>query len=278
MQDIEMIFGLFQKYSNIVYYFFTPFIILLVIFYYKHRAKSAFSIIHRILIFIIGKDRVNNDKESLINDIIEIEKFNFYYKTNALSLRHKQEFESWVRKYELDYRLLSKLKENFDIEQLNILNIPSKIKLLITIIGFSITFICFLSFLPILINLSIGNFALLEFKDSGEIYWVSHDEARKFSYSDIFYISNNHKNEITPYNCEENKIEISIHSNNLKTLCGLFFNKEDKEFLDKILREQHIFFRYFMFILTIALYLFINYIFRLANTRDAYNMIKRKVK
>ncbi|WP_277870330.1 DUF6216 family protein [Actinobacillus lignieresii] len=48
--------------------------------YYKCRAKSAFSITHRLLIFIIGKDKTNNEKGSLINDIIEIEKFNFYYK------------------------------------------------------------------------------------------------------------------------------------------------------------------------------------------------------
>ncbi|QPB42545.1 DUF6216 family protein [Rodentibacter haemolyticus] len=278
MQDIETIFSFYQKYSDTIYYIFILIIILFIIFYYKYRAKSAFSIIHRLLIFIIGKDKSNNDKNSLINDIMEIEKFNFYYKTNAVSLRQIQKFEKWVRKYELDYRLLSKLKGEFDIEELNVRNVPSKKKLLSIIIVFSITFLCFLSCLPILINLSIGNSALLEFKDSGETYWVSNYEARKFSYSDIFYTSKNHNNEITHRYCEENKKEINISENNLEVICSMFVNKEDKEFLDKILKDQHIFFRYFIFILTIALYIFINYMFRLANILDAYNMIKRKVK
>ncbi|MDG4953647.1 DUF6216 family protein [Actinobacillus equuli] len=278
MQDIEMIFGFFQKYSNIVYYTLTPIIILLIILYYKCRAKSAFSIIHRLLIFIIGKDKTNNEKGSLINDIIEIEKFNFYYKTNATSLKHKQEFEKWIRKYELDYRLLSKLKGEFDIETLSVRNVPSKRKLLSTIAGFIIAFICFLALLPILINLSIGNYALLEFTDSGETYWISHDKVRKFSYSDIFYTPSNQENEITAYHCEEGKIRIKIPQNNLETICSLFTNKEEQDFLEKKLREQHIFFRYLMFILTMALYIFINYLFNLANARDAYNMIKRKVK
>ncbi|WGE53659.1 DUF6216 family protein [Actinobacillus equuli] len=278
MQDIEMIFGFFQKYSNIVYYILTPIIILLIILYYKCRAKSAFSITHRLLIFIIGKDKTNNEKGSLINDIIEIEKFNFYYKTNATSLKHKQEFEKWIRKYELDYRLLSKLKGEFDIETLSVRNVPGKRKLLSTIAGFIISFICFLALLPILINLSIGNYALLEFTDSRETYWISHDKARKFSYSDIFYTPSNQENEITAYHCEEGKIKFKIHPNNLETICSLFTSKEEQDFLDKKLREQHIFFRYLMFILTMALYIFINYLFNLANARDAYNMIKRKVK
>lgn len=278
MQDIEIIFGFFQKYSSVLYYIFTPAMILLIVMYYKFRAKSAFSITHRLLIFIIGKEKTNNDKNSLINDIIEIEKFNFYYKTNALSLRHKQEFERWVRKYELDYRLLSKLKEGFDIEKLSVRNVPSIRKLLGVIICFFIIFICFLSFLPILINLSIGNSALLEFKNNGEIYWVSHHEARKFSYSDIFYTTKNRSNEITFRYCEENKEEINISKNNLNVICSVFVNEEDKVFLDEIIKEQHIFFRYLIFILTVALYVFINYIFRLTNARDAYNMIRRKVK
>lgn len=126
MQDIETIFSFYQKYSDTIYYIFILIIILFIIFYYKYRAKSAFSIIHRLLIFIIGKDKSNNDKNSLINDIMEIEKFNFYYKTNAVSLRQIQKFEKWVRKYELDYRLLSKLKGEFDIEELNVRNVPSK--------------------------------------------------------------------------------------------------------------------------------------------------------
>lgn len=279
MQNIEMTFALFQKYSNIIYYILTPIIILLIILYYKSRAKSAFSIIHRLLIFITGKDK-NNNKNSLINDIIEIEEFNFYYKTNAISLRHKQEFEKWVRKYELDYRLLSKLQGAFDIETLSVRNVPSKEKLLSTIIVFIIVFICFLAILPILINLSIGNYALLEFKSSSKTYWVSHDKVREFSYSEIFYTPGNKKDEITVYNCKEGKIEITspIPKDDLKTICNLFISKEDQNFLASLLREQHIFFRYFISILIMVLYIFINYLFNLANTRDAYNMIKRKVK
>ncbi|WP_336214337.1 DUF6216 family protein [Mannheimia granulomatis] len=85
---------------------------------------------------------------------------------------------------------------------------------------------------------------------------------------------------MTVYSCKEDKIEITskIPKDDLKTICNLFISKEDQNFLANLLREQHIFFRYFISILTMVLYIFINYLFNLANARDAYNMIKRKVK
>ncbi|XHC66405.1 DUF6216 family protein [Escherichia coli] len=49
-----------------------------------------------------------------------MERFNFHYNTNATSKRQIVRFEEWVSKYELDFRLISKLKRYFDIDTLRV--------------------------------------------------------------------------------------------------------------------------------------------------------------
>ena len=72
---------------------------------------------YRFIIFFFGKNRLSS---SLINDIVEIEIFNFLYKKDAVSLRQKDRFEKWVNDYELDFRLLTKVGRKLDIETLKL--------------------------------------------------------------------------------------------------------------------------------------------------------------
>ncbi|HDW1085887.1 TPA: hypothetical protein RK143_002803, partial [Citrobacter koseri] len=103
--------------------FLIVFLVILIssLLYIKKRSGSGFSIANRFFIFWIGsKDKSESE---LIDEIIDIEKFNFQYNTRAVSKRQKINFETWIKKYELDFRMISKLKSNFDIEKLKIAKI-----------------------------------------------------------------------------------------------------------------------------------------------------------
>ena len=90
---------------------------LLGVFFFGVRASSLLSVFYRFIIFFFGKNRLSS---SLINDIVEIEIFNFLYKKDAVSLRQKDRFEKWVNDYELDFRLLTKVGRKLDIETLKL--------------------------------------------------------------------------------------------------------------------------------------------------------------
>ncbi|EHS7909566.1 hypothetical protein KWJ70_004417, partial [Salmonella enterica subsp. enterica] len=86
-------------------------IILVILFYlhFRNKSKSGFSISNKWYMILIGykKDKKTEKKRDLIDDIIDIEKFNFHYNTNATSKRQIERFEEWVNKYELDFKLIS---------------------------------------------------------------------------------------------------------------------------------------------------------------------------
>ncbi|EMC8781282.1 DUF6216 family protein [Providencia rettgeri] len=68
------------------------------------KVKSGSSISDRFFRFWTGHNiESNND---LLSDIKEVEKFNYDYNMNAISKRKKYNFESWVKKYELGFKII----------------------------------------------------------------------------------------------------------------------------------------------------------------------------
>nr|WP_142924946.1 DUF6216 family protein [Klebsiella pneumoniae] len=70
-------------------------IIFLIILYIKKRSGSGFSIANRFFIFWLGGK--GKGEYELIDEIIDIEKFNFQYNTRAVSKRQKTNFEAWIK-------------------------------------------------------------------------------------------------------------------------------------------------------------------------------------
>ena len=102
--------------EHIKFIIFLLFIVLGGIYFYL-RTDSLFSIFYRLIILFLGKPRTNTD---LINDIVEIEKFNFLYNKNAVSIRQKSRFEKWIFDYELDFKLITKVGKQLDIDNLKL--------------------------------------------------------------------------------------------------------------------------------------------------------------
>ncbi|HHQ6578270.1 TPA: DUF6216 family protein [Serratia fonticola] len=91
---------------------------ILSLYYIKRKAKSGFSIVNKFWAFWLGYKKEN--KHDFINEIIEVEKFNYHYNTDAVSLKQKKKFEDWIKKYELNFRIIAKLKRNLIIDTLKI--------------------------------------------------------------------------------------------------------------------------------------------------------------
>jgi hypothetical protein len=101
--------------ENIEIITFAGIVFFCVVFWF--RTSSFFSLFYRGVIFFFGN---RGAESSLMNDIVEIEIFNFLYRKDAISLRQKDKFEEWVRNNELDFRLLTKVGRKFDIETLKL--------------------------------------------------------------------------------------------------------------------------------------------------------------
>ncbi|WP_034949036.1 DUF6216 family protein [Erwinia oleae] len=161
--------------DNKLLLFIVVFIITVASLYYiKHKAKSGFSISDRFWIFWTGHKR--KEGSDLIDDIIEIEKFNYHYNTNAVSKREKVQFENWVRKYELDFKLLSKLKGYFSIDILKV----KKVKTRWSLAAFLLIFVPFFLLWGSLM-VALKPAGLIKMKETSW-FWLNKNEAAEYNY------------------------------------------------------------------------------------------------
>ncbi|MEM8094100.1 DUF6216 family protein, partial [Morganella morganii] len=105
--------------------------------------------------------------------MLEIEEFNYYYNTSKVSKRQKKKFQHWVRKFELDFKLISKLKRNLCIERLKIKKIN---KILFFALPVEIAFLLTLVFIPVL-NIAVKPAGLVSINNS-EWFLINKDGAR----------------------------------------------------------------------------------------------------
>ncbi|HFF3754350.1 TPA: DUF6216 family protein [Escherichia coli] len=272
---MNTLFDIFTSYTsrlinNELIYSIALILIILGAFYYiRWKAKSGFSISNKLFIFLIGYKKKN--KNDLIDDIIDIEKFNFHYNTNATSKRQIARFEEWVRKYELDFRLISKLKRHFNIDTLKVKKIK---KLHLTSV-----FICiFIALFTTLQTFTIAiKPALLVKMDTTGWFWINKDNAIEFSFFD--------KAEkpwvINKKICssgEDNLKILSFNKEEIKVICKAFIDADDINYINKNIKEQQIFFYLVSVILIISALLCFKYLMSLTNTYDSRTMIYLKIK
>ncbi|ENU7855563.1 DUF6216 family protein [Escherichia coli] len=221
-------------------------IILVISFYlyFRNKSKSGFSISNKLYMILIGytKDKKNEKKRDLIDDIIDIERFNFHYNTNATSKRQIARFEEWVSKYELDFRLISKLKRYFDIDTLRVKKINK----------FYLTGVFILLFIPLLATVQSFTIAikpaLLAKMNTTGWFWINNDNATKFSFfdkaKDPWVIDTkicSSKEDNSTKILLDNKIS-SFNKKEIKAICKAFIDKDDIEYINKSIKEQQSFF------------------------------------
>ena len=240
--------------------------ILLCFLYVRQKSKSGFSIANRVLLFLFGKHR--GDKGGLIDEIIEVEKFNFYFNTNAVSKRQKDNFEKWVKKYELDFRILSKLKRNLDIDILKV----KKINKIFCLSLFLFLFIILLLFIQSL-TIATRSYFLVNVNKTGW-FWMGPHNATEFSYLDL----KNNPWVIDEKLCEKKSdIKIDFSKDTVDVICSSFGKKKDVDYIREEVSQQKKVFWIFSGIDVLLFLIFFKYTISMTLTYDARAMIYYKI-
>lgn len=241
-------------------------------FYIKRKAKSGFSISNKLFIFLIGYRKKNNN--DLIDEIIDIEKFNFHYNTNAVSKRQINRFELWIRTYELDFRLISKLKGLLNIESLKIKKVNN---LYFTLVFVSI-FVPFFTLFPA-INVALTPAFLIKLENTGW-FWINKNQATEYVFTDkkkpwvINTTTCTANNSTTP---TKNIIKL-IDEKTFNLICKSFSNKEDQRYIERKIKEQQLFFYIVSIALILLVFILSKYLMTLFSAYEARKMILLKIK
>ncbi|HGE6932525.1 TPA: DUF6216 family protein [Enterobacter cloacae] len=256
-------------------YVFSGIIILSVIaffFYIKRKAKSGFSISNKIFIFLIGYNKKSNNE--LIDDIIDIEKFNFHYNTNAVSKRQISKFETWIRTHELDFRLISKLKGLLNIENLKIKKI-SKLYFSMFFIG---VFVPFVTLFPA-VHVALTPAFLIKLENTGW-FWINKHQATEYVFA-----NKSKPWTINTTTCTENKSNTPpkniiklMDEKTFNLICKSFSNEEDQKYIERKIKEQQLFFSIVSIALTLLLFILFKHLMTLISAYEARKMVLLKIK
>ena len=247
-------------------------IILILLCYFIKRTGSSFSLLHKTS-FLILKNFKKTLINDLINEILEIERFNFLYHKNAISLEQKNKFENWIRKYSLDFRLITKVGKLLDMESLK-LKIHKK-EYAVSIIIFLLFSLITLASSPILISLINKDSVLLKFENSSW-FWINQYEAKQYKFLD------QEKNiwVITPETCQKNIVisEDILSQEYQKIICNAFTDQDDIRYISKSIKNQ----KYSSIFLTTLLLIIISFSYKemskLDNNFKCRKMIFQKIK
>jgi hypothetical protein len=240
------------------------------LFYFKCKARSGFSVANRILVLCMGSRKKNR---SFFDDVMEIERFNFLYNTNALSISQIEKFESWIKKYELDFRVIPKLRKCFDIEKLKIKKFKS-----LTCVTLSVfSALLFLAVLGLSV-VAIKPSALIKITNEDSNigwFWLNRHEAMEYN----FWAHQENAWVITPKTCEI--MEKPFREFNEKAydmICESFKNKSSEKYISTVVKQQRWgfgFFSIFFLLITIAV---LRDVLSLLMAVDARMMLLRKIK
>ena len=237
------------------------------------RTGSSFSLLHKIS-FLILKNFKKTKCDDFINEILDIERFNFLYNKNAISLEQKNKFENWIRKYSLDFRLITKVGKLLDMESLKLKRYKKK-HVLSIILLFSLSSLITLVSSPILISLINKDSVLLKFENSSW-FWINQYEAKQYKFLD------QEKNiwVITPETCQKNVIisEDILSQEYQKIICNAFTDQDDIRYISKSIKNQ----KYSSIFLTILLLVIILFSYKEMSKLDSNfkcrKMIFQKIK
>lgn len=137
------------------------------------------------------------------------------------------------RTYELDFRLISKLKKHFGIEKIKV----KKINKLYFCIIFVSTFIP-LFMIPQTLIMAFTPSLLVNTKPTGW-FWINNNDATEFS----FLNTNKNPRVSNQEMCKNgDMITEPTDKNSVKTICNSFTNKEDIEYINENIKSQLQFF------------------------------------
>ncbi|MGM0938628.1 MAG: DUF6216 family protein [Pseudomonadota bacterium] len=148
----------------------------------SRRIGSVYSIYHRFWYFIFGTGQFNNSKiKDLVDDRIDIERFNMIFNIRAVTIEQIIRFKSWIDINEIDVAKITRASKYFDIQKLTIKPIKKY-----EIIFFLAIFVSMYYVLLMSVSLYFKNSVIYKFNESGYNILLSEKKAEPFFYFPMF--------------------------------------------------------------------------------------------
>ena len=240
-------------------------VLILTLYYFKRKASSGFSLAYRFHKFLFGTGLQN--KKDLIHEINSIEQFNFFFNTRAISISQKKSFEKWIKKYELDFKIIGKLKNNLNMDNLKITK-------------YSWRYLTILLAIILLIFTSSFGSAIVAIKPAGLIninntgwFWFNEQGAEEYDFfgkGDWGF---------TPKDCENQKsIRSTLPSKTVEVICNSFNKEKDKIYISKLIKKQRWFFGGLTFLIGVILYSMFRHAVVVLVTYEVRRMVFAKIR
>ncbi|MEG3135666.1 DUF6216 family protein [Rouxiella sp. T17] len=229
--DFESLIGYVGKFDVLINTITTIIIVSFLAFYFYKRSGSSYSIINRIWsIFFSHKEFHNHSLKTNLLDRLDIDKYNALFNVKAINIKQIHAFNDWLEKYNINVKLISKIKGWFDIQELQTISPNNKE-----------TAFLFASILPVLLvgvfSLAIGTSDQAIVKTDSDNVWIAISPKHikpLFSHEVI-----------TPSLCDKPNLDYSYYQKNtgltpasLKILCNSFTDSEDQSSIARIIHSQ----------------------------------------
>lgn len=172
-----------------------------------------------------------------------------------------------VKKYELDFKVISKLKFCFSIKYL-------KIKKIHILIPFSIFFLLIIIVFVFSTStiIAVKPAGLVKLDDTGWFWFNSH-EAVEYN----FFKNDINDWHITKEQCDKGEFSVSFSKGVIDSICDAFSDKVFIDYIDNLIKKQRWFFGFISaFLSLVSLYLF-SKIITILISYDARKMIYLKI-
>ncbi|OCG63484.1 DUF6216 family protein [Gilliamella sp. GillExp13] len=253
-------------------------IVILLVIYLSLKWKIVIFLKDRLWGILLGKKNsefFNEQWKEFHNNNIDIAHFNALYHVSANTERQIEKYLKWLKRNGISAIQVIKIKSLFDINKLSFKKIRSG-KLSALIIGdlalFFIALFC--------LNFVVTSAALIKVGENSPWFWVSDSYARSSQISLIPFTNTNW--DLTPsmcntkeFNAEKWSTEMNLPKTLARNICEHFANKESKDKISNIVKEQKIFFGFnCVLILVYFLYIF-TFLSQVFYVRDLRLQIKR---
>ena len=263
--------------TSIVKYIEIGIIISLVI-YLALKWKIIIFLKDRLWGILLGKKNsefFNKEWKEFHNSNIDIAHFNALYHISANTERQINKYLKWLKRNRISAIQMMKIKSRFDIEKLSFKKIRF-VELLSFIFGDFILFIIVL----VCLNFVFTSAALIKVGENSPWFWISDSYAKSSQFSLLPFTNTDWI--LTPsmcntkeFNAEKWSTEMNLPLTLARDICKYFSNKESKDKITNIVKEQRVFFGFNGVLIFVCFSYIFNFLFQVFYARGLRLKIKR---
>ncbi|WBF43349.1 DUF6216 family protein [Serratia rubidaea] len=258
-------------------------LLLIVAFYFYLRAGSSYSLLHRTWSLLVGRKKFSTPElNEFMTERLDVDKFNAIFNTQVTSVNQAVNFKNWLKKYNINIRLISRIKGWFDFEHQRVI-LPNGWMTL----AYAILAIASILLAMKCIIIGSSSSALIKVKNQPDEpwFWINSQKAHNYTkYYGLFYNEERDSWQLTAAQCAAPQVDYEkivpnsgLSTESIKIICGLLNAKDSKNHVGKIVKEQKAFIYMFIILLLILAGLILS-IHRRMQAIDTNVKIAKKIK